>query len=111
MDYYKAADLFVFPTREDIWGLVVNEAMANGLPIITTNKCVAGLELVKEGENGYIVPVEDEEALYQKIILLLSDDDKQELFANNSLRNIRKYSVEAMAVAHMKALYGEKNNG
>ena len=34
--YYQAADIFVLPTREDVWGLVVNEAMANALPIITT---------------------------------------------------------------------------
>ena len=45
--YFKAADLFVFPTREDIWGLVINEAMANALPIITTDRCVAGLELIE----------------------------------------------------------------
>ncbi|MEN3009352.1 glycosyltransferase, partial [Pseudothermotoga sp.] len=45
--YYMAADLFVLPTREDIWGLVINEAMACGLPLITTNRCIAGLELIK----------------------------------------------------------------
>ena len=47
--YFQAADLFVLPTREDIWGLVINEAMAYGLPIITTNKCIAGLALLKDG--------------------------------------------------------------
>ena len=57
--YYKAADLFILPTREDIWGLVINEAMAHGLPVITTKKCVAGMELVIKGVNGEIVEVED----------------------------------------------------
>lgn len=46
--YYMAADLFVLPTRTDIWGLVINEAMANGLPVITTDRCVAGIELIKD---------------------------------------------------------------
>ena len=43
--YYIASDIYVLPTREDIWGLVINEAMAYGLPIITTDNCLAGLEL------------------------------------------------------------------
>ena len=42
-DYYIAADVFCLQTRGDVWGLVVNEAMAYGLPIITTDKCVAGM--------------------------------------------------------------------
>lgn len=54
-----AADIFVHPTREDIWGLVVNEAMAKGLPVITTDRCVAGLELIKNESVGRIVPVEN----------------------------------------------------
>lgn len=54
-DYYKAADLFLLPTREDIWGLVVNEALAYGVPVITTKNCGAGLELIKNGVNGYII--------------------------------------------------------
>ena len=41
-EYYKAADIFVHPTREDIWGLVVNEAMAKGLPVVTTNNVLQG---------------------------------------------------------------------
>ena len=44
-EYYKAADLFVLPTREDIWGLVINEAMAVGLPVVSTDMCVAATEL------------------------------------------------------------------
>lgn len=47
IDYYRAADLFVLPTREDIWGLVVNEAMAAGTPVITTTNCGAGMEILK----------------------------------------------------------------
>ena len=48
--YFKAADIFVHPTREDIWGLVINESMAYGLPVVTTNKCVAGMELITNKE-------------------------------------------------------------
>ena len=102
--YYQAADLFVFPTREDIWGLVVNEAMANGLPVITTDKCVAGLELIKDGENGYIVPTENPDELAKRINELLSDDWLMEKMAKNNLQRIRKYTVENMAKAHASIL-------
>lgn len=102
--YYQAADLFVFPTREDIWGLVVNEAMANGLPVITTDKCVAGLELIKDGENGYIVPAENPNELAKRINELLSNDWLLEKMARNNLQKIRRYTVENMAKLHIKVL-------
>ena len=96
--YYKAADLFVLPTREDIWGLVINEAMAYGLPVITTDRCVAGLELVEEGVNGYIVPVEDEKALAEKMNVALGSD--MDAMGKASLEKIRPYTLENMAKVH-----------
>lgn len=102
--YYQAADLFVFPTREDIWGLVVNEAMANGLPVITTDKCVAGLELIKNGENGYIVPTENQDELAKRINELLSNDWLLENMAKDNLQKIRRYTVENMANVYASIL-------
>lgn len=96
--FYKAADLFVLPTREDIWGLVINEAMAYGLPVITTDRCVAGLELVEEGVNGYIVPVEDEQSLAEKMRMALAAD--MESMGAASLEKIRPYTLENMAKVH-----------
>ena len=96
---YQAADLMVLPTREDIWGLVVNEAMAQGLPIVTTNRCLAGLTLVKNGENGYIVPVEDVKATKDAIEKVLKGDNATE-FGRKSLEKIRGYTIEQMAVEH-----------
>lgn len=100
--YYKAADLFVLPTREDIWGLVINEAMAYGLPVITTDKCVAGLELIQDGINGYIVPVEEEIALAEKMQIVLASD--METMGRAALEVIRPYTIENMAKVHMEIL-------
>ena len=101
-EYYKAADLFVLPTREDIWGLVINEAMAYGLPVITTDRCVAGLELIEDGVNGYIVPVEDAEALAEKIQAVLRSD--MEKMGQAALDQIRPYTLENMAKVHADIL-------
>jgi len=96
--FYKAADLFVLPTREDIWGLVINEALAYGLPTITTDRCVAGLELIEDGVNGYVVPVEDAKALAEKIKVVLASD--LEKMGKASLEKIRPYTLENMAKTH-----------
>lgn len=101
-DYYLAADLFVLPTREDIWGLVINESMAHGLPVITTNKCVAGLELVKEGVNGFIIACNDENTLNQKIKEVLYDRDLSNKMGRESLNKIKTYTIENMAEKHIE---------
>lgn len=102
---YKAADVFCLPTREDIWGLVVNEAMAFGLPVVTTEQCVAGMELVEDGINGYLVPIEDPEALSAGLNKVLTSN--MEAMGRESLRKIQGYTIEKMAQAHL-ALVKEK---
>lgn len=94
-DYYKAADLFVLPTREDIWGLVINEAMAYGLPVITTNKCVAGMEMINE--NGKICNVD---ADWVKEITELITNKNRGMMAEKSIEIIKQYSIENMARLH-----------
>lgn len=95
--YYLASDIFVLPTREDTWGLVVNEAMAAGLPVITTMNCVAGRELVENGVNGYLVETENAEALHCAMEDLLLDAEKRYQMGVSSLKRIQPYSYENMA--------------
>jgi len=103
-EFYKAADLFVLPTREDIWGLVINEAMAYGLSVITTDRCVAGLDLVENGVNGYIVPVGDAQTLAEKINTALNSD--LNAMGKASLSRIGGYTIENMAKVHMDIFEG-----
>ncbi len=100
--YYKCADVFVHPTREDIWGLVINEAMGYALPVITTDKCIAGLEMVKNGENGFIVPTEEVEILADKINYILNDEKQKRKMQEESLNIGRKYTIENMVKEHLK---------
>lgn len=102
--YYKAANIFVLPTREDIWGLVINEAMAFGLPVISTDRCAAARTLVADNRNGYIVPADNEYTLTERMMALLFDFEKQFEFANQSLNVIRNYTIEKMAARHIDVL-------
>ena len=54
--YYGAADLFALPSREEVWGLVINEALACGAPVLTTEAVGAAPDLLEDGANGYTVP-------------------------------------------------------
>ena len=108
-DYYKAADLFVLPTREDIWGLVVNEAMSYGLPVITTDNCVAGLELVDD-KNGRVIKTESVKALKDAILAELENSDNLYQKGINSIRKIETYTIEEMAQTHMRIFEDIKKN-
>lgn len=94
--YYQAADLFVLPTREDIWGLVINEALSKGVPVLTTNCCGAGMEILKENKGGKIIMPDDPDALASSMSEMLADNVliklKQEAFTV-----AKKYTIENMA--------------
>jgi glycosyltransferase involved in cell wall biosynthesis len=62
--YFGKADVFVLPSRHDGWGVVVNQALAAGLPIITSDAVGAGLDFVDNGVNGVRIPAGDVQALY-----------------------------------------------
>ncbi len=98
--YYRAADVFAFPTREDVWGLVVNEAMANGVPVVTTVGCVAGCEMIRDGENGFLIPTDVWEPLAERVNRMLNDESLRRRIAEAGLSTVRGYTVEAMARAH-----------
>lgn len=98
--YYHAADAFVLPTRSDVWGLVINEAMACGLPVVTTTRCVAGLTLIKNGINGYLVPIDDEGVLAQKLDAVFAGPIRE--MGKEALETIRPYTIENMARTHVE---------
>jgi glycosyltransferase involved in cell wall biosynthesis len=58
--YFAQADVFVLPSRYDGWGVVVNQAIAAGLPVICSDQVGAGYDLVEDGVNGLKFPVGDE---------------------------------------------------
>lgn len=95
--YYQAADVFAMTTREDTWGLVVNEAMEHGLPVITTNKCIAGQYLIENGVNGYLIESENITQANALMKTLLDNQNLREIIANNNLNKIKSHTLENMA--------------
>lgn len=96
-DYYHNAKLFVLPSIFEPWGLVVNEAMAAGLPIIASKQCGCVPELVKE-ENGFVFDAENKNELieiFNKIIDF--DDQKFRQMGKSSLKIINEFTPQIWA--------------
>lgn len=103
MLYLKAADLFVLPTREDIWGLVVNEALASGIPVVSSDKCIAGLQMLKDNLGGYIVPADDPEALAKTIATYMQlNESTQTEKQREALGKAKDYTIENIVSNHVR---------
>lgn len=89
--YYMMSDLFVLPSETDVWGLVINEAMAKGLPVISSDSPVASHDLVKD--NGYVFETYNINQLSEYIDKCLLEENNK-LMSENSLRIIRNYTIE-----------------
>ena len=72
-EVFASADIFCLPSKHDGWGVVVNEAIGAGLPIVVSDAVGAGGDLVTHGENGFITPVGDVDALSRALHILASD--------------------------------------
>ena len=95
--YYTAADVFVFPTLGDPYGLVVDEAMACSLPIVSTSEAGEIRDRVADGVNGYIVPAEDAPALADKMELLAQDPEARARMGIASFDRIKDHTPEGWA--------------
>ncbi len=96
-NYYGLADVFVFPTHSDPWGLVVNEAMACGLPIIASDVAGCVADLVTDGWNGRVVTAGQVEELASAMKELAWDRELRGTMGKHSLERIAAYSPEACA--------------
>ena len=99
----KEAFALLLPTQNDIWGLVVNEAMSCGLPVITTTTCGAGLTLIDHEKNGFIYDVDDKHAL-MKYMKQLDDKKFYEAMSKHALIKIKTMTIENMVNDHVNLL-------
>jgi glycosyltransferase involved in cell wall biosynthesis len=94
---YAASDVFVFPTLGDPYGLVVDEALTAGLPIISSTSAGEIRERVLDGENGYLVPPGDPRALAGAMQRLGSDQALRHRMGRRSRDLIDGYTPDRWA--------------
>lgn len=94
---YAIADLLVLPSRFEPWGLVVNEAMAAGLPVVVTDRVGCRTDLVREGATGLTVPARSPEALCAAIAALCEDTAARSRIGAEARRLISEWTLENQA--------------
>ena len=96
--YYQAADVFVFPTLADSWGLVLLEAMAFGKPVLCS-KHAGSKEMVSHGENGFVFDPENPEELANYMMQFIDDTDQIARFGAHASEAIAPYTPARAARA------------
>ncbi len=110
--YYFSSDVFVLPSRYETWGLVLNEAMIFGLPVVTTSCVGAAGEIVLNKKTGFIVPPDNPEMLADALVTILSNEQLSKAMGENAQALIAKHKPEHSAPGFVKAIRhaAEQNN-
>lgn len=102
---YAAADCLVLPSDEgETWGLVVNEAMASGLPAIVSDRVGCGPDLICPGATGAIFPFGDEQQLADLLDRFAGDRNALQQMGLAARHHVSKYSIEELVEGTMTAL-------
>ena len=94
---YAKSSIFVLPTREDCFALVILEAMCAGLPIISSEYADGVYDLVKEGENGYIIDPYNKEQFRNRLQEFLQYPLKADSMGKNSLKYLQQFRFEKVS--------------
>jgi len=101
MDEFAQADVFVLPTVAEGFGLVHLEAMACGVPVVTTPNCGS---LVRDGVDGHIVPIRDPNALADRIESLIRDRGARERMSRNARQRAEQFTWDAYSKTLVSAI-------
>ena len=102
--YFAASDAFILPSNYETWGLVVNEAMQFGLPVIVSDKVGCHPDLVMPGKTGHVFPYGDAQALSEIMLEFVEHPERAKRMGQIARQHIKAYCVEASVSGILKAL-------
>lgn len=97
--YYGLASALILPSLSEPWGLVVNEAMASGLPVVVSRQCGCALDLVFPGVNGIIFDPSQPRSLEDALVAIASDAASRQSYGEASARIVGNFSLHTWAAA------------
>ena len=91
-ELYALSDFLVLPSRKETWGIVINEALCFGLPVIVSDQVGAGVDLVTSEENGHIFPAGDVTALADQIFRMIDlPSEERRKMGDESRKKIKRW--------------------
>jgi glycosyltransferase involved in cell wall biosynthesis len=100
---YVEADAFALLSRNETWGVVVNEAAASGLPLVLSARVGAAYDLLRDGENGFLVPADDVAAAADALRRLAADGELRRRMGKRSRELVRAWDYDASVEAFLEA--------
>jgi glycosyltransferase involved in cell wall biosynthesis len=99
---YKAADVFILPSRYDGWGSALSEAASAGMPLISTLGCGASEHLIESGSNGYIVDLQSYESIKSAMINYVNNNELIEKHSHRSLEISKRFDSKVSTIMFEK---------
>jgi glycosyltransferase involved in cell wall biosynthesis len=109
--FFHAADVFVFPSRHDGWGVVIHEACAAGLPIIVSRQTGAAQDLVVEEKSGFLLDRDDVNGFCEKMRWFAEDRQRILQFGEQSRAMAEQFSLDQGARLFREAVAGATASG
>lgn len=91
LKYLSCGDGFVLLSKEDIYGHVIHEALSQGIPVVASDKINAAHRLIENGKNGFIVPLDEADTIYESLTLLESS------MGEDAIKTAKNFSMEIEA--------------
>lgn len=110
LPYFAHADCFIHASTVEQWGLVVNEAMAAGLPVIVSHRCGCFADLVIEGINGFGFDPENSQQLVELMVTMSSEKIDRKAMGQAALQHIQKFAPNYFADGLIQAVEYAKNH-
>lgn len=98
VEFYAMSDVLVLPSTSEPWGLVVNEAMVCGLPVLVSDRCGAAYDLVDEGKNGFVIDPYNVDDLTERMKYFVIHPERITEMGKRSIEIIAEYTPENAAM-------------
>lgn len=102
--WYAAADIAVMPSRVEVWGLVLNEAMAAGLPVLSSRTAGATRDLVEDGVHGFAIDPDDPQDIARRLSTLADDPELRARAGQAAAERMKQVTTDAYARSLLEAI-------